>query len=67
MTSNDQHQRLHKEEMKARVTADATDISKFRQQLREPIDPLDSSTHSCVNIVQIVIGRIAIRSNRERS
>ena len=62
MTSKDQHQHLHKEEMKprvkARMKADATDISKIRQQLQEPIDPLDSSTHSDVNIVQIVSGRI---------
>ena len=41
------------------MKADATDRSKIRQQLQEPIDPLDSSTHSDVNIAQIVSGRIA--------
>ena len=45
--------------MIARVKADATDRSKIRQQLQEPIFPLDSSTYSDVNIVQIVSGRIA--------
>ena len=59
MTSNDQHQHLHQEEMKARMKADGTDRSKSRQQLQKPIDPLDSSTHSDVNIVQIVSVRIA--------
>ena len=59
MTSTDQQQQLHKDEMKARMKADATDRSKIRQQLQEPIDPLDSSTHTDVNIVQIVSGRIA--------
>ncbi len=45
--------------MKARVKADATDRSKIRQQLQGPIFPLDSSTYSDVNNVQIVSGRIA--------
>ena len=45
--------------MKARMKADATDRSKIMQQLQEPIDPLDSSAYSDVNIVQIVSGRIA--------
>ena len=39
--------------MKARMTADATDRSKIRQKLQESIDPLDASTHSDGNIVQI--------------
>ena len=41
------------------MKADASDRSIIRQQLQKPIDPLDSSTHSDVNIVQIVSGRIA--------
>ena len=45
--------------MKARMKADATDRSKIRQQLQEPIDPLHSSSHSDVNIVKIVSDRIA--------
>ena len=53
MKSDDEHQHLHKEEMKARTTADATDKSKIRHKLQESIDPLDG------NIVQIVNGRIA--------
>ena len=57
MTSNDQH--LHTEEMKGRMKADATDRSKIRQQLQQPIDPLESSTHSGVTSFQIVSGRIA--------
>ena len=57
MTSNDEH--LHQEEMKARMKADATERSKIRQQLQERIFPLDSSTHSDVNIVQIISGRTA--------
>ena len=59
MTSTDQQQHLREDEMKARMKADATDRSKIRQQLQEPIDPLDSSTHSDVNIVQAVSGRIS--------
>ena len=59
MTSNDQHQHMHNEEIKARRKAGATDRSNIRQQLQEPIDPLDSTTHSVVNIVYIVSGRIA--------
>ena len=55
--SNDQ--RRHKEELKDRMKADATDRSKIRQQLQEPIDPLYSSTPSDVNIVQIESGRTA--------
>ena len=54
MTSTDQQQHLHKDEMKARMKADATHRSKIRQQLQEPIDPLDSSTHSDINIVHII-------------
>ena len=45
--------------MKARMTADATDKSKIKQELQGPIDPHDWSTHSDGNIVQIVSGRIA--------
>ena len=45
--------------MKARMKADATDRSEIGQQLQEPIFPLDSSTYSDVNIVQIYGGRIA--------
>ena len=56
MTSDDEHQQLHKDEMKARMTADATDKSNIRHKLQESIDPLDASTHSDVNIVQIVSG-----------
>ena len=41
MTSNDQHKHLHKEVLKARMKADATDISKIRQHLQELIDPFD--------------------------
>ena len=59
MTSDDAHQHLHKEEMKARMTADAAVRSKIRHTLQESIDPLDASTHSDGNIVQIVSGRIA--------
>ena len=59
MTSNDLHQHLHKEEMKARMKADTTDRSNIRQHPQKPIDPLDSSTHSDVKIVQIVSGGIA--------
>ena len=59
MTSDDEHQHLHKEEMKARKTADATDRSKIRHKLQESIDPLDASTQADDNIVQIVSGRIA--------
>ena len=44
------------------MKADATDKSKIRQQLQELIDPLDESTRSDVNIVQIVSGRIAADS-----
>ena len=40
------------------MTADATYRSKIRHKLQESIDPLDSSTHSDGNIVQIVSGRI---------
>ena len=58
MTSDDKHQHLHKDDMKARMTADATDRSKIRHKLQESIDPLDSSTYSDGNIVQIVSGRI---------
>ena len=39
--------------------ADATDRSKIRHKLQKSIDPLDASTHSDGNIVQIVGGRIA--------
>ena len=60
MTSNDKD--LHKEALKARMKADATDKSKIRQQLQDLIDPLDESTRSDVNIVQIVSGRIAADS-----
>ena len=60
MTSDDEHQHLHKDVMKARMTADATDRSKIRHNLQESIDPLYSSSHSDGNnIVQIVSGRIA--------
>ena len=59
MTSDDEHQHLHREEMKARMTADATDKSKIRHKLQESPDPLDAPTHSDDNIVQIVSGRIA--------
>ena len=59
MTSDDEHQHLHKEEPKARMTADATDRSKIRHKLQESIDPLDSSTHSDGNIVQSVSGKRA--------
>ena len=59
MTSDDEHQQLHKDEIKARMTADATDKSNIRHKLQESIDPLDASTHSDGNIVQIVSGRIA--------
>ena len=60
MISDDEHQHLHKEDMKARMIADATDRSKNRHRLQESIDPLDASTHSDGNIVQIVSGRIAV-------
>ena len=50
---------LHKEEKKARMTADAADISKIRHKLQESIDTLDAPTHSDGDIVQIVSGRIA--------
>ena len=50
---------MHKEEMKARMTPDSTDRSKIRHKLQESIDPLDASTNSDGNIVQIVSGRIA--------
>ena len=40
------------------MTADATYRSKIRHKLQESIDPLDSSTRSDGNIVQIVSGRI---------
>ena len=46
MTSDDEHQHLHMEEMTARMTADATDRSKIRHKLQESIDPLDACTHS---------------------
>ena len=59
MTSDDEHQHLHKEETKARMTADATDRSKIRHKLQESIDTLDSSTHSDGNIVHIVSGKRA--------
>ena len=49
--------------MKARMTADATDTSKIRHKLQDSIDPLDSSTHSDGNIVQIVSARIATDAN----
>ena len=46
--------------MNAWMTADATDRSKIKHKLHESIDPLDSSTHSDANIVQIARrGRIA--------
>ena len=54
----DEHQHLHKKEMKGRMTADFTDRSKIRRKLQESIDPLDASTHSDGNIVEIVSGRI---------
>ena len=41
------------------MKAYATDRSKIRQHLQEPIGPLGSSTHSDVNIVQIISGRMA--------
>ena len=59
MTSTDQHKHLHEDEMKVRMKADETDRSKIRQRLQEPIDLLDSSSHSYVNIVQIVSDGIA--------
>ena len=59
MTLDDAHQHLYKEEMKARMTADATNRSKIMQSLQESIDQLDSPTYSYGNIVQIVIGIIA--------
>ena len=51
MTSDDEHQHLHKDVMQARMTADATDISKIRHNLHESIDPLYSSSHSDGNSV----------------
>ena len=63
MTSDDEHQHLHKEEMKARMTADATDRSMIGHKLQESIDPLDASTHPSTysdgNNVQIVSCRIS--------
>ena len=58
MTSDDEYQHLHKEEMKAQMTADATDGSKIGHKLQESIDPLDAATHLDGNIVHIVSGRI---------
>ena len=68
MTSGDEHQHLHKKEMKARMTVYAAGRSNIRHKLQESIDPLDVSTYSDGNIVRIVSGRIATDpTNRERS
>ena len=52
MTSYDQHQHLHKEEMKARMTPEATDRSKINYYRSRSI-------HSDGNIVLNLSGRIA--------
>ena len=52
MTSYDEHQHLHKEEMKARMTPEATDRSKINNYRSRSI-------HSDGNTVPIVRGRIA--------
>ena len=58
MTSDDQHQHLHKEEMKARMASDAVDRKKIREKLQDSIDPLDPSSHSHGDLVHVVSGRI---------
>ena len=52
MTSYDEHQHLHKEKMKARMTAEAMDRSKINNYRSRSI-------HSDGNTVPIVSGRIA--------
>ena len=59
ITSDDEHQHLYKDVMKAWMTANATGRSNIRHKLHESIDPLDASTHSDDNVVQIVSSRIA--------
>ena len=59
ITSDDEHQHLYKDVMKAWMTANATGRSNIRHKLHESIDPLDASTHSDGNVVQIVSSRIA--------
>lgn len=58
MTSDDQHQHFHKEEMKARMESDAVDCKNIREKLQGSIDPLDPSPYSYGDLVHVVSGRI---------
>ena len=58
MTSDYQHQHLHNEEIKSRMTAYMLRTYRISGKNTLSIDPLDSSTHSDVNAVQSVSGRI---------